>query len=117
MRRERDRDYIRLMSSKQWRQLRNLTLSACPLCVRCQREGRITAATEVHHVTPIESGRTYAEKERLAYSPSNLMPLCHACHRSEHIEAGSHTKEFRLEKAKEKAAQYCRRFFGVEPPG
>ena len=56
----------------QWRKLRNYFLSANPLCEMCKREGRYTAATEVHHIKPLADGGTN-ELE-------NLMPLCKSCH-------------------------------------
>ena len=56
-----------------WRRLRARVLSDCPLCVHCQREGRVTAATEVDHRVPLSQGGTD--------DPSNLDPVCTACHK------------------------------------
>ena len=55
-----------------WRRLRARILSANPLCVHCQRAGRVTAATEVDHRLPLSQGGTD--------DPSNLDPVCTACH-------------------------------------
>ena len=55
-----------------WRRLRARVLSDCPLCVHCQREGRVTAATEVDHRVPLSQGGTD--------DPSNLVSICAACH-------------------------------------
>ena len=38
----------------------------------CRREGRVTAAAEVHHIVPLSAGGTHDE--------SNLMALCKPCH-------------------------------------
>ena len=43
-----------------------------PLCEMCRREGRVTAAAEVHHIVPLSAGGTHDE--------SNLMALCKPCH-------------------------------------
>jgi 5-methylcytosine-specific restriction protein A len=47
-------------------------LSGQPLCVLCQREGRVAAATELDHRVPLWAGGTDAE--------ANLDPLCSPCH-------------------------------------
>ena len=55
-----------------WQRVRAMYLRAHPLCVQCQREGRVTAATDVHHIQKRrDGGPDMAE---------NLMALCHACH-------------------------------------
>ncbi|MDN7503477.1 HNH endonuclease signature motif containing protein [Burkholderia orbicola] len=53
-----------------WRRLRNLVLTEQPLCVHCQQEGRLVAATDVDHIDndPTNNAR------------SNLVGLCHPCH-------------------------------------
>lgn len=88
----RDATYIRLIHSMSWRKLRMQVLAQHPLCADCLQEGRTTAASEVHHVRPIETGKSVNEMERLAYDPHNLRPLCHACHRAEHIRMSSHSR-------------------------
>lgn len=55
-----------------WRRLRARILSANPLCVHCEREGRVTAATEVDHRVPLAQGGTD--------DPGNLDPVCAECH-------------------------------------
>ena len=56
----------------QWRKLRALFLSANPFCEMCKQEGRLTDATEVHHIKPLsEDGTNDIE---------NLMALCKPCH-------------------------------------
>ncbi len=55
-----------------WQKRRKFYLQAHPLCVECEKEGRTTAATEVHHIIP-RSGRGPDEE-------SNLMSLCKSHH-------------------------------------
>lgn len=57
-----------------WQRLRAAFLRAHPLCVMCQKEGRLTAATEVDHVIP------HHGDARLMWDESNLQPLCANCH-------------------------------------
>ena len=45
-----NRLYISLINTQRWRALRAKTLGARPLCEVCLKEGRVTPATEVHHV-------------------------------------------------------------------
>lgn len=80
----RDPQYKKLLNSARWRQLRAQVLSEHPLCQDCAAAGRVAPATEVHHVTPIETGGNMAQKERFAYRRSNLRALCHSCHREAH---------------------------------
>jgi 5-methylcytosine-specific restriction protein A len=60
------------MSSRPWARLRAQVLSANPLCVHCQREGRVEAATEVDHVVPLWEGGSDAL--------GNLAATCGPCH-------------------------------------
>ena len=64
-----DKDYIKLIHTPRWLRLRRDTLTAHPLCERCQAEGYITPAIEVHHRKPVEDGINYTEKYRLMYDP------------------------------------------------
>ena len=81
-------DYVTGISSVRWRRLRQHVLSRHPMCQRCEAEGRITPATEVHHVRPVEDAPTAAERARLMFDVHNLRSLCHACHVLTHIEMG-----------------------------
>ena len=89
----RSKDYTALINTKRWRRLRAFVLKRYPLCRECLRQGRTTAATEVHHLTPIESAPTAQQRERLAYDVSNLEPLCHNCHVEVHRRAGKSSRE------------------------
>lgn len=55
-----------------WQKLRLIHLAEHPLCVHCQRDGRITVATQVHHIQPLSAGGTNARE--------NLQSLCDSCH-------------------------------------
>lgn len=51
---------------------RERILSARPLCVQCEREGRVAEATEVDHIVPLWKGGSESD--------ANLQPLCRCCH-------------------------------------
>ena len=55
-----------------WRRIRRMHLCANPLCEDCRAQGRVTPATEVHHVVPLRDGGTHGE--------TNLRALCKSCH-------------------------------------
>lgn len=65
---------------RRWQQLSSRYRTLHPLCEQCESEGRVTAATEVHHVVPIKVDRTKRLEE------ANLMAVCRACH--EKLETG-----------------------------
>ena len=56
----------------QWRKLRAFFIARNPFCEMCKRQGKFTAATEVHHIKPLADGGTNDFE--------NLMPLCKSCH-------------------------------------
>lgn len=53
-----------------WRRIRQAILNTEPLCRECHNQGRVTAATEVHHIDGNVNNM----------SVENLEPLCHECH-------------------------------------
>lgn len=58
-----------------WRRARLLALQRDHyLCQACLKKGRITKATEVHHVVPLDSDPT------LGLELGNLQSLCWDCH-------------------------------------
>lgn len=59
-----------------WQKARERFLRANPLCAYCQREGRLTAATVVDHVTPHKGNND------LFWDESNWQPLCSYHHNS-----------------------------------
>jgi len=69
--RGRPSDRLRLPPAT-WARLRALVLASEPLCRDCASVGRVTPATDVHHIVGLRAGGTN--------EPDNLMPLCHACH-------------------------------------
>lgn len=101
-----DKDYRKLIHTMRWLRLRRAKLTAQPLCERCQQEGRLTAATEVHHATPVEDGLTLREKKALMYDYHNLRALCHDCHVKTHVEMGRSGKA----NAKRRASEQLERF-------
>ena len=50
-------------------------LSQHPLCAECERQGRVTAATELDHVVALGQGGVAN-----AYDDTGLQGLCHVCH-------------------------------------
>lgn len=63
-----------------WKRIRDRHIKAHPLCEECKKNGRITAAEEVHHILPLSQGGTHAD--------SNLMSLCKSCHSRITVEMG-----------------------------
>lgn len=113
----RDRQYNRLIHTGRWLRLRRDMLTAHPLCQRCEEEGRINAASEVHHVTPVETGLTPSDKERLMFNPTNLLALCHDCHVKVHTEMGRSGKVATQQRTQEHLAKFAERFLGAPPGG
>ena len=105
-----DKDYIRMIHTERWLKLRRAKLTATPLCERCGDEGQTSAATEVHHVKPVEDGLTYREKERLMFDYHNLRALCHDCHVRTHVEMGRSGKKQARKRAKEHLQRFIDKF-------
>jgi 5-methylcytosine-specific restriction protein A len=57
-----------------WQQASKMFLVSHPLCVECEREGRITAASLVDHVVP------HKGNQQLFWDESNWQPLCKEHH-------------------------------------
>lgn len=89
----RNKEYIKLISSKEWRSLRIEKLRNNPLCELCKKTGKVIPATEVHHITPAESAIGGQQMRLLMFQYSNLMSLCHTCHAEIHRKMFSHSKE------------------------
>lgn len=64
-------------SGKRWRRLRAAKLQNEPLCAKCFKQGKVTAANEVHHVKP------RLQHPELSYEWGNLECLCKSCHSRE----------------------------------
>ena len=67
-----------------WQRAREAFLRRNPLCVFCDREGRIELATVVDHVIPHQGDQA------LFWKRSNWQPLCKVCHDTtkKRMEAG-----------------------------
>ena len=74
----------RFYGNKAWKQLRDDKLREQPLCERCLEEGRIRAATDVHHIIPFGLGIDEQQKWELFLDYTNLMSLCKQCHNKLH---------------------------------
>ena len=85
--------YIRLINTARWRQLRANQLRSQPLCERCLELDKSTLATEVHHITPVESVALERAMEQLMFDSHNLQSLCHQCHKDIHTQMRSKSKE------------------------
>ena len=115
--------YNRLINRQRWRNIRNAYLNQHPLCERCKANGIVTIAECVHHITPVEDGRSVEEMELLAYNINNLQSLCIPCHTAVHKEAGQKTSAKLLERKEARAlrgyeALFCEdaaRVFGTAP--
>ena len=59
-----------------WHKTRKAILMEHPLCVDCEKEGKIKFAEEVHHIKPFLLGKTEQERLDLFYDTDNLVPLC-----------------------------------------
>lgn len=69
-------DWHYLYNRKAWKQLRLDHLTKEPLCVFCLRDGKLTPATVVDHITP------HKGSVDLFFSPTNLQSLCKLHHDS-----------------------------------
>jgi 5-methylcytosine-specific restriction enzyme A len=70
------RKYNGLYNQKEWKRIRTAHLARFPLCQRCLTEGRMTAATVVHHV------KAHKGNLELFYDGENLASSCAKCHDS-----------------------------------
>jgi 5-methylcytosine-specific restriction endonuclease McrA len=66
--------YRRLYKTARWKRIRQHQLTEHPLCARCSKRGRITAATVAHHRLP------HRGNEALFFDPANLESVCAPCH-------------------------------------
>ncbi len=61
---------------RRWRKASKAFLAANPLCVFCERRGRVTAATVVDHIVP------HRGNARAFWNRDQWQPLCKPCHDS-----------------------------------
>ena len=57
-----------------WHKVRTLYLLANPLCVSCEKRGRLTPATCVDHIVP------HRGDDSLMWDEDNFQSLCQSCH-------------------------------------
>jgi len=57
-----------------WRRLSKLYLQSHPLCIECNRQGRLVEATAVDHIVP------HRGDPKLLWDQRNWQPLCKKCH-------------------------------------
>lgn len=98
--------YVKLMNSKEWRELRVRKIRANPLCEQCLKKGYITSARAVHHIIPVESGKSEQECRDLAFRYSNLMSVCFACHSEIHKTQRSYTSKVIKERQQERLSAW-----------
>lgn len=69
--------------SREWRSKREeIIIRDNYECQLCKDEGRMTPATEVHHI------KTYKDRPDLALTDDNLISLCTQHHKDQHPEKG-----------------------------
>lgn len=71
-----------------WRKLRETYLKEHPLCEDCLAEGKVTPATDVHHVKSPFRGKEINWMLLLNYN--NLAALCKECHGNRHAAEQGH---------------------------
>lgn len=84
------------------------------LCERCLQKDITTPATEVHHITPVETGMTETHMKALCFDSDNLQALCRACHKQAHIELQSYTKKETQKRNDEKTKHFVNSFLRDE---
>ena len=63
----------KIYNSKKHKIWRSAILTKNPICVECQKRGKIVEAKEADHITPIEQGGE-------PYDLANGQGLCKSCH-------------------------------------
>lgn len=109
-----DMEYQQLIHAGKWLRLRKLILTRTPLCQRCLAEGRTTAATEVHHIRPVEEAIAFNDKLQRMYDQTNLRALCHDCHVRTHTELGRSGRKATKKRNEKQVKQVIKRFFEGE---
>ena len=113
MRKVSNKNYHKLLSHSRWRELRARYLASHPLCEECERAGKTTLATCVHHIRPVESQGTPALMMQAAYDWHNLEALCEACHEARHkmcnrVKSKAQTRLAAKQTAEAFMARWCK---------
>jgi len=61
-------------TSKEWKYLRNKHIKENPICIECEKNGRVRSAEVVDHIKSVD------EFPMLALDPTNLQSLCNYHH-------------------------------------
>lgn len=75
---------MKIYNTARWRELRLIKMRKNPLCEMCEKDGRITAAEDIHHITSFMSVDDSCQRKFLAFDINNLMSLCDKCHQKVH---------------------------------
>ncbi len=105
-----NKDYKKLIHTVRWLRLRKEVLSGHPLCQMCEKEGRMSVATEVHHIVPCETAVNARDMESLMYDRHNLVALCHRCHVEVHMALGKGGRQSRRERADTRLQDFKEKF-------
>jgi len=70
--------------NQKWRKLRIQKLQDQPLCEACEKNNKVTAAVDIHHMQSFMSTEDEELKYQLFYAYDNLMSLCKECHQKIH---------------------------------
>jgi 5-methylcytosine-specific restriction protein A len=72
----------------EWRRLRDVYMRQHPVCEECLNQGKVTPATDIHHlISPFQHGEI---NYKLLYDYDNLMALCKECHGNLHAAQQGH---------------------------
>lgn len=83
---QRDPKYRTFYRSQEWRKLSQYMIAhAGYQCEDCKSSGKITVATEVHHIKPIQTAEGWERR----LDQTNLAVLCPVCHNKRHKRFGS----------------------------
>lgn len=74
----------KIYNTPQWKNLRKIKLMSNPVCEMCLEQGKVSPTEEIHHITPILTGKDELEMMDLAFNYDNLISLCKECHHSLH---------------------------------
>lgn len=108
--------YKRLIQCETWRRIRLAKLEHNPACEQCAAKGRTTAASCVHHITPVESATSEQQAAALCYSISNLQSLCYECHSAIHCAKRYNGRAAHKERAADCVARWKNKH-GIENRG
>lgn len=106
--------YNKLIHTNRWLQLRRQVLNAHPICQMCEAECKMSAATEVHHIVPVETASTSREMAALMFDPHNVMALCRQHHQQEHMKMGKGGKQERRKRAETRLQSFVKKFLSNE---